>query len=63
MSITLEGVIAWGLDHVRGSVDVTPFRDAYLEPFAAQARRGAEFGARIALRLGWICRAAEVQVG
>ena len=35
MAITLEGVIAWGLDDIRGSVDVSPFRDAYLEPFAS----------------------------
>ena len=37
MAITLEGVIAWGLDDIRGSVDVSPFRDAYLEPFASHA--------------------------
>ena len=34
MSVTLEGVIGWGPDDVQGSVDLTPFRDAYLAPFA-----------------------------
>src|SRR4029450_8520011 len=32
MAVTLEGALAWGLDDVEGSVDVTPFRDAYLPP-------------------------------
>jgi Phosphotransferase enzyme family len=58
LSVTLEGVIAWGLDDVESSVDVTPFRDAYLEPFAgyggaAELTRAVE----LALRLGWACRA------
>src|SRR4051812_17590710 len=34
LSVTLEGVIAWGLDDVRGSVDIAPFRDAYIARFA-----------------------------
>jgi len=34
MSVTLEGVIAWGADDVQGSVDIAPFRHAYLAPFA-----------------------------
>ena len=33
LSVTLEGVISWGLDDVQDSVDLTPFRDAYLEPY------------------------------
>jgi phosphotransferase family enzyme len=58
MSVTLEGVLAWGLDDVEGSVEVTPFRDAYLEPFARHADRAAlEDAHATALRLGWICRA------
>jgi len=62
MAITLEGVIAWGLDDIRGSVDVTPFRDAYLEPFAAHGTRSQLTSAlATAVRLGWICRAVEVE--
>ena len=62
MAITLEGVIAWGLDDIRGSVDVSPFRDAYLEPFASHGTRSQLNAAfATALRLGWICRAVEVQ--
>ena len=34
LSVTLEGVIAWGLDDVEDSIDTAPFRDAYLAPFA-----------------------------
>ena len=38
MSVTLEGVLAWGLDDVDGSVDITPFRDAYLRAVRARTR-------------------------
>ena len=56
--MTLEGTLAWGLDDIQGSVDVTPFRDAYLEPFTPLAN-GADLDAACttALRLGWACRA------
>ena len=58
MSVTLEGVLAWGLEDVQGSVDTTRFRDAYLEPFTGYADRvSLEAAQAIALRLGWICRA------
>jgi hypothetical protein len=62
MAITLEGVIAWGIDDIRGSVDVGPFRDAYLEPFAVHGT-GSQLKSALAtaLRLGWICRAVEVE--
>ena len=55
LSVTLEGGIAWGLDDVEGSVDVSPFRDAYLGQFAG----GEELleACTLALRLGWVCRA------
>ena len=58
LSVTLEGTLAWGLDDIQGTVDVAPFRDAYLEPFAPLAE-GADLNAAcsIALRLGWVCRA------
>jgi hypothetical protein len=37
LSVTLEGILGWGLDDIQGSVDVRPFRDAYLEPFTPLA--------------------------
>ena len=58
MSVTLEGVIAWGVDDVQGSVTIEPFLDAYLEPFRRTTTNGdiaSVFPA--ALRLGWVCRA------
>ncbi|MGH2820337.1 MAG: phosphotransferase [Actinomycetota bacterium] len=61
MAVTLEGMLAWGLDDVEGSEDTGPYRDAYLEPFAGYAtRRGLEEAHTIALRLGWLCRALNV---
>ena len=64
LSVTLEGVLAWGLDDVEGSVDVTPFRDAYLAPFERCAERAElENAATIALRLGWVCRAINARLG
>ena len=58
LSVTLEGQLAWGLDDIQGSVDVRPFRDAYLERFALLAD-GADLDAACAtaMRLGWVCRA------
>jgi len=57
MSVTLEGQLQWGFDDVEGSVDVEPFKDAYLEPFTGDAPRSQLTSAmRSALRLGWICR-------
>ncbi len=58
LSVTLEGQLAWGLDDVEGSVDVGPFRDAYLAPFARIAKSADLVAASdTALRLGWVCRA------
>ena len=56
LAVSLDGSIAWGLDDVQGSVDVAPFRDAYLAPFAGD---NADLAAActLALRLGWVCRA------
>lgn len=57
LSVTLEGGLAWGLDDVEGSVDVTPFRIAYLEEFRRRGVSGdLDAACDLALRLGWICR-------
>jgi Phosphotransferase enzyme family len=62
MSVTLEGVLSWGLDDVEGSVDVTPFRDAYLASFSEYGSRDElEAAHATALRLGWICRAVNMR--
>lgn len=55
LAVTLDGQLAWGLDDVEGSVDVLPFRDAYLAPFGKVEDLVA--AAEIARRLGWVCRA------
>ena len=58
LSVTLEGGLRWGLDDIEDSVDIGPFRDAYLEPFERYAPRAELVEATsIALRLGWIGRA------
>ena len=58
LSVSLEGVLQWGLYDVEDAVDVAPFRDGYLAPFAA-AYPGVDLAAAVepALRLGWVCRA------
>ena len=62
MSVTLEGQLAWGLDDIEGSVDVTPFRDAYLRSFASFAGDDElQTAHATALRLGWVCRALNVR--
>jgi Phosphotransferase enzyme family len=59
LSVTLEGVIAWGLDDEEHSVDLAPFRDAYLRPFGRpELTRGVE----LATRLGWACRVVNAHV-
>ena len=64
LSVTLEGVLAWGVEDVENSVDTIPFRDAYLEPFAREfGDRDLVAATAIALRLGWICRAVNGWVG
>lgn len=58
LAVTLEGVLAWGLDDIQGSVDVTPFRDAYLVPFEQIAgNTNLRAASETARHLGWICRA------
>jgi hypothetical protein len=62
LSVTLEGLLAWGLDDVANSVDTTPFRDAYLAPFAERFDGDLVAATRLALRLGWACRAVNGHV-
>jgi hypothetical protein len=62
LSVTLEGVIAWGLDDIEDSVDTRPFRDAYLAPFADRYDADLVEASEIAVRLGWACRAVNGHV-
>jgi aminoglycoside phosphotransferase (APT) family kinase protein len=57
LSVTLEGVIAWGLDDVEDSVDINPLIDLYLRRYAPDRPELRE-AVPLALRLGWACRAA-----
>ena len=63
MSVTLQGVISWGVDDVEDSVDTAPFRDAYLAPWAERLP-GVDLAAAVvpALRLGWAVRAVNGHV-
>jgi len=64
LAVTLQGVIAWGVDDIEGSVDVEPFREAYLAPFRAIAGSADLVAASTAaMRLGWVCRAANAHQG
>ena len=56
MSVTLEGVLSWGLDGVQGSQDTRVFAASYLAPFECYATRPElEAALATALRLGWVC--------
>ena len=57
LAVTLDGVIAWGVDDVQGSEPTEPYRDAYLEPFRAYDTSDLVALAQTARRLGWLCRA------
>jgi hypothetical protein len=62
LSVTLEGVLAWGLDDVENSLDTTSFRDAYLAVFAEHDPADLAAAAAVAVRLGWACRAVNGHV-
>lgn len=62
LSVTLEGVLAWGLEDVENSVDTEPFRDAYLRPYAERFDGDLVAATRVAVRLGWVCRAVNGHV-
>ena len=55
--MTLDGVIAWGVDDVETSEPTEPYRDAYLEPFRGLTTSDLVGLAQTARRLGWVCRA------
>ncbi len=57
LAVTLQGVIAWGVDDEEGSEDLGPHLDAYLGPYEDRYAGDLREAARIAMRLGWVCRA------
>ena len=62
LSVTLEGVLAWGLDDVENAVDTAPFRDAYLRPWAERYDGDLVAACAVALRVGWAARAVNGHV-
>ena len=56
LSVTLEGVVAWGLDDVENAVDIAPFIERYLRRYDPE-RPELRDAVPLALRLGWVCRA------
>ncbi|HYO32725.1 MAG TPA: hypothetical protein VES21_07740 [Nocardioidaceae bacterium] len=62
LSVTLEGMLAWGLDDVENSVDTAPYRDAYLAPFSEAYGGDMVKASDLAVRLGWACRAVNGHV-
>ena len=60
LAVTLEGVIAWGVEDVEDSEDLRPHLAAYLGPYAAHYGTTVAHlreAAAMAMRLGWVCRA------
>ena len=57
LAVTLDGVISFGVDDVRGSAPTEPFRDAYLEQFRGRTSSDLVALSETARRLGWLCRA------
>jgi Phosphotransferase enzyme family len=57
LAVTLDGVIAWGVDDVEASEPTEPYRDAYLQPFKGLGTGDLVALAQTARRLGWVCRA------
>jgi pimeloyl-ACP methyl ester carboxylesterase len=61
LSVTLEGVVAWGLDDVENAVDLDPLIERYLRRYDPQRPELRE-AVPLALRLGWVCRAVNATV-
>jgi hypothetical protein len=57
LSVTLDGVIAWGVDDIEESEPTEPFRDAYLDEFRGRTANDLVALSTTARRLGWLCRA------
>jgi hypothetical protein len=57
LAVTLEGVISWGVDDEEGSEDLEPHLAAYLRPYEQAYAGDLREAARLAMRLGWVCRA------
>jgi len=57
LSVTLEGVVAWGLDDVENSVDIAPLVASYLQRYDPDRPELID-AVPLALRLGWASRAA-----
>jgi hypothetical protein len=62
LSVTVEGGIAWGVDDVENSEDTAPYVHAYLAPYAERYDVDLLAASRLAIRLGWACRAVNGQV-
>jgi hypothetical protein len=61
LSVTLEGVVAWGLDDVENAVDLDPLIERYLRRYDPE-RPELRNAVPLALRLGWASRAATAGV-
>ncbi len=57
LSVTLEGVVAWGVDDVAGSEELGPYIESYLRPYRQRYDGDLVAAAALAMRLGWVCRA------
>jgi hypothetical protein len=57
LAVTLEGGISWGVDDEEDSEDLEPHLAAYLRPYREQYEGDLREAARLAMRLGWVCRA------
>jgi hypothetical protein len=57
LAVTIEGVISWGVDDEEGSEDLEPHLAAYLGPYGERYDGDLREAARLAMRLGWVCRA------
>ena len=62
LAVTLDGVIAWGVDDIEGSEPTEPFRDAYLEEFSERTASDVVSLSTTARRLGWLCRAVNGRI-
>ena len=63
LAVTLDGVLAWGLDDEEASEDTAPYLESYLAGWAgAGSHEQLVAASRVARRLGWACRAVNGHV-